>query len=100
MRQGRGGTFPGGFQRSRFVDLVRSRKLATAVTDSAPPTTSVEVSLGIIAKRTIGFSGAQLANLMNEAAIVAARRDKTEITYAEVDYAIDRLTVRAKTRRE
>ena len=42
---------------------------------------------------TIGFSGASLANLMNEAAIVAARRDKKEITYEEVDYAIDRLTV-------
>ena len=51
------------------------------------------VELNIIAKRTIGFSGASLANLMNEAAIVAARRDKTEIGYEEIDYSLDRLTV-------
>jgi len=46
-----------------------------------------------VAKRTTGFSGASLANLMNEAAIVAARNGKSEIGYEEVDYAIDRLTV-------
>jgi len=51
------------------------------------------VDLDIVAKRTIGFSGASLANLMNEAAIVAARRDKTEISYDEIDYSIDRVTV-------
>lgn len=42
------------------------------------------VELSTIAKRTIGFSGAALANLMNEAAINAARRDKKEIGYEEV----------------
>merc|ERR1711939_760656 len=46
-----------------------------------------------IAGRTIGFSGAQLQNLMNEAAIVAARRDKEVITFDEIDFALDRLTV-------
>jgi len=51
------------------------------------------VDLSVVAKRTTGFSGASLANLMNEAAIVAARNDKTEISYEEVDYAIDRQTV-------
>ena len=54
---------------------------------------SDQVDLSIIAKRTTGFSGASLANLMNEAAIVAARNDKTEIGYEEIDYAIDRQTV-------
>merc|ERR1711966_153524 len=49
--------------------------------------------MGMVAKRTTGFSGASLANLMNEAAIVAARNDKSVIGYEEVDYAIDRLTV-------
>merc|ERR1711988_174666 len=49
--------------------------------------------LNIIAKRTTGMSGASLANLMNEAAIVAARNGKDKISYDEVDYAIDRLTV-------
>jgi len=52
-----------------------------------------DLDLRMVAKRTTGFSGASLANLMNEAAIVAARNDKTVIGYEEVDYAIDRLTV-------
>jgi cell division protease FtsH len=51
------------------------------------------VDLGEIAARTIGFSGASLQNLMNEAAIMAARRSKDTITFSEIDYAIDRLTV-------
>merc|ERR1719424_153872 len=53
---------------------------------------AAELDLGIVAKRTTGFSGASLANLMNEAAIVAARNEKTEISYDEIDYAIDRAT--------
>ncbi|KAJ8603545.1 hypothetical protein CTAYLR_004889 [Chrysophaeum taylorii] len=52
-----------------------------------------DVDVGEIAARTIGFSGASLKNLMNEAAIMAARRNKDTITFEEVDYAIDRLTV-------
>jgi len=52
-----------------------------------------EVDLGEIAGRTIGFSGASLKNLMNEAAIMAARRNKDTISWPEIDYAIDRLTV-------
>merc|ERR1719152_607516 len=52
-----------------------------------------DVELGIVAERTIGFSGAQLQNLMNEAAIVAARRGKEVISFDEVDFAIDRLQV-------
>ena len=54
---------------------------------------SDEVDLGEIAARTIGFSGASLQNLMNEAAIMAARRSKDSISFSEIDYAIDRLTV-------
>jgi len=52
-----------------------------------------EVDLDAIAARTIGFSGAALQNLMNEAAIVAARRSKDIISFDEIDFAIDRLTV-------
>jgi len=52
-----------------------------------------DVNLANIAARTTGFSGASLSNLMNEAAIVAARRDKDVITNSEVDYALDRITV-------
>ena len=52
-----------------------------------------ELDLMIVAKRTTGFSGASLANLLNEAAIVAARNDKESINYEEIDYSIDRVTV-------
>ena len=49
------------------------------------------VSLSIIAMRTPGFSGADLANLMNEAAILAGRRGKYNITLKEIDDSIDRI---------
>merc|ERR550537_1385797 len=52
-----------------------------------------EVDLAEIANRTIGFSGASLQNLTNEAAINAARQDKEIIGYNEFDDALDRLTV-------
>jgi cell division protease FtsH len=52
-----------------------------------------EVDLSEIANRTIGFSGASLQNLTNEAAINAAREDKEIIGYNEFDVALDRLTV-------
>ncbi|WOB43650.1 ATP-dependent zinc metalloprotease FtsH [Thermoleptolyngbya oregonensis NK1-22] len=50
-----------------------------------------EVSLEAIARRTPGFSGADLANLLNEAAILTARRRKDEITMLEIDDAVDRV---------
>jgi cell division protease FtsH len=49
------------------------------------------VSLEVIARRTPGFSGADLANLLNEAAILTARRRKDAITMDEVDAAVDRV---------
>ncbi len=50
-----------------------------------------EISIEAIARRTPGFSGADLANLLNEAAILTARRRKPEITMAEIDDAVDRV---------
>jgi cell division protease FtsH len=50
-----------------------------------------EVSLEAIARRTPGFSGADLANLLNEAAILTARRHKDAMTMLEVNDAIDRI---------
>jgi cell division protease FtsH len=50
-----------------------------------------EVSIEVIARRTPGFSGADLANLLNEAAILTARRHKTEMTMREIDDAVDRV---------
>jgi cell division protease FtsH len=83
---------PGRFDRQIMVDLpdykgrlkilevhARSKKLAE------------EVSLDNIARRTPGFSGAELANLLNEAAILTARRRKEAITMLEIDDAIDRV---------
>ena len=49
------------------------------------------VSLSIIARRTPGLSGADLANLLNEAAIITARERKPQITLQEIDKAIDRI---------
>ncbi|MGK7879609.1 MAG: ATP-dependent zinc metalloprotease FtsH [Crocosphaera sp.] len=50
-----------------------------------------EVSLEAIARRTPGFTGADLSNLLNEAAIFTARRRKEAITMAEINDAIDRV---------
>ena len=50
-----------------------------------------DVDLKVLAKRTSGFTGADLQNLLNEAALLAARNNKTEINMDEVDYAIDRV---------
>ncbi|MBY5308689.1 ATP-dependent zinc metalloprotease FtsH [Aphanizomenon flos-aquae CCAP 1446/1C] len=49
------------------------------------------VSLDAIARRTPGFTGADLANLLNEAAILTARRRKETITISEIDDAVDRV---------
>ena len=50
-----------------------------------------DVSLANIAKRTVSFSGADLENLLNEAALLAVRRNKDAITMAEIDEAQDRV---------
>merc|ERR1719460_2488159 len=85
---------PGRFDRRVPVDLpdVKGRREILNVHVRGKPL-AAELDLDIIAKRTTGFSGASLANLMNEAAIVAARNDKKEIGYEEIDYSIDRVTV-------
>jgi cell division protease FtsH len=85
---------PGRFDRRVSVDLpdVKGRLAIIKVHVRGKPISN-QVDLSIIAKRTTGFSGASLANLMNEAAIVAARKSKTEIEYEDIDYAIDRQQV-------
>lgn len=50
-----------------------------------------DVSLSVIAMRTPGFSGADLANLLNESAILAGRRGNNKITMKEIDDSIDRI---------
>jgi cell division protease FtsH len=50
-----------------------------------------QVDLRVVAARTAGFAGADLANLVNEAALLAARKDKAAVEMADFDEAIDRL---------
>merc|ERR1719387_1502575 len=85
---------PGRFDRRVPVDLpdVNGREQILKVHSRGKPL-APDFDLNIVAKRTTGFSGAGLANLMNEAAIVAARNGKQMISYEEIDYAIDRQTV-------
>merc|ERR1740127_86735 len=85
---------PGRFDRRIPVDLPdKDGRLEILKVHARGKPLREDVDLELVAKRTIGFSGASLANLMNEAAIVSARNDKTEIGYEEIDYAIDRATV-------
>lgn len=59
-----------------------------------------EVDLNVIARRTPGFSGADLENVMNEAAILAARRGKKQIGMAELEEAIDRVVMGPERQRK
>ncbi|HET7727979.1 MAG TPA: AAA family ATPase [Candidatus Limnocylindrales bacterium] len=76
---------PGRFNRKIHVGLpdVRGRAEILAVHARGKPLAE-DVDLGAVARRTYGFSGAQLADLLNEAAILAARRELREITAEEV----------------
>src|SRR5690625_318733 len=83
---------PGRFDRQITVDRpdVRGREAVLKVHARNKPLDDT-VDLKIISMRTPGFSGADLENLLNEAALVAARRDKTTIDMLDVDEAIDRV---------
>lgn len=85
---------PGRFDRQITVDRpdVKGREAVLKVHARNKPL-SKDVKLDIIAKRTTGFSGADLENLLNEAALLAARRNKKDIAMVEVDDAIDRVIV-------
>lgn len=85
---------PGRFDRQVIVDLPGyNGRLGILKVHARNKKLSDEVDLEVIARRTPGFSGADLANLLNEAAILTARRRKEAITPLEVDDAIDRITI-------
>ncbi|MEL6778990.1 MAG: ATP-dependent zinc metalloprotease FtsH [Cyanobacteria bacterium J06597_16] len=85
---------PGRFDRQVTVDLPGFKgRLGILEVHARDKKISEEVKMDAIARRTPGFSGAQLANLLNEAAILTARRRKDEVTMLEVNDAIDRLTM-------
>ena len=83
---------PGRFDRQVVVDRpdYAGRKEILNV-HSRGKTLAQDVDLDKIARRTPGFTGADLANLLNEAAILAARRNLTEISMDEINDAIDRV---------
>ena len=83
---------PGRFDRRVVVDNadVNGRKAILEVHAKGKPLSS-DVSLDVLARRTPGFSGADLANMLNEAALVAARYSKTRIDMSDLEGAIDRV---------
>jgi cell division protease FtsH len=85
---------PGRFDRQITVDRpdVKGRESVLKVHARNKPL-NPDVNLDIIARRTTGFTGADLENLLNEAALLAARRNKKDIAMQEVDEAIDRIIV-------
>jgi len=85
---------PGRFDRKITVDLpdFKGRTRILGVHARGKPL-EPDVDLEAIARRTPGFSGAQLENLMNEAAISAARMDKSTVGWEQIDGAVDRIMV-------
>ncbi len=83
---------PGRFDRQVSVDYPDMQgRLGILEVHARGKKISSEVSLDAIARRTPGFSGADLANLLNEAAILTARRHKEAVTMLEVNDAVDRI---------
>jgi len=85
---------PGRFDRRVVLDSpdMKGRVAVLSVHITGKPL-SDNVDLEAIARQTPGFSGADLANLVNEAAILAARRKKKEIGYDELMESVDRVTM-------
>jgi cell division protease FtsH len=91
---------PGRFDRQVLVDkpdiIGREQvlRIHTRQVKVAP-----DVDLKKVAARTVGFAGADLANLVNEAALLAARKDKTAVQMSDFEDAIDRLVAGLEKRR-
>ena len=83
---------PGRFDRQVYVSMpdIKGRLAILKVHAKGKPVAD-GVDLEVLARSTPGFTGADLANTINEAAILAARRGKDEITQDELDEAVDRV---------
>ena len=83
---------PGRFDRQIVVDKpdVKGRVAILKVHSKGKPIAR-DVDMDVLARRTPGFTGADLANLVNEAALLAARRDKHEINMIEMEESIERV---------
>jgi cell division protease FtsH len=83
---------PGRFDRHGVIDQpdINGRKAILQVHAKGKPLAK-DADLEVLAKQTAGFSGADLANLINEGAILAARRDRKQIGMKELEDSIDRV---------
>jgi cell division protease FtsH len=91
---------PGRFDRQVILDApdVKGRIEVLKVHTKGKPLAD-DINLDVIARQTPGFSGADLANAVNEAAILAARRSKKKISMAELQDAIERVAMGGPERR-
>ena len=83
---------PGRFDRQIVInkpDVLGREQILNVHAENKP--LAQEVDLKVLAKRTPGFTGADLQNLLNEAALLAARHDKTEINMTDLEEAIDKV---------
>ncbi|QZY28194.1 ATP-dependent metallopeptidase FtsH/Yme1/Tma family protein [Nocardioides coralli] len=91
---------PGRFDRHVVVELPdRQGRLAILQLHAAGRPVAPDVDLAALAARTTGFSGADLAGLVNEAALLTVRHGRTEIGSAQLSEAIDRLVGGSHSRR-
>jgi cell division protease FtsH len=91
---------PGRFDRQVLVDKpdVKGREEVLRIHVKGVKT-APDVDLKVVAQRTAGFAGADLANLVNEAALLAARNDKTEVGRLDFESAIERLVAGLEKKR-
>lgn len=90
---------PGRFDRQITVDRpdVKGREAVLKVHARNKPLSN-DVKLDVLARYTTGFTGADLENLLNEAALIAARRNRKDISMSEVEEAFDRVIVGTQKR--
>ena len=85
---------PGRFDRQIVVDLPDRRGRAAILRVHARGIVlAADVDLDVVAARTPGFAGAELANVVNEAALLAARREKPAVEMEDIEEAVDRVSI-------
>lgn len=92
---------PGRFDRRIVLDLpdIQGRKEIIAIHAKNKPL-SKDVSMDTLAKRTVGFSGADIENMLNEAAIIAAKDNRKEITPMDLEEAATKVQVGPQRKRK
>jgi cell division protease FtsH len=85
---------PGRFDRQIVVDLPdrRGREAILRLHAKGVPL-AADADLAVLAARTPGFAGAELANVVNEAALLAARRERSSVSMLELEEAVDRVSI-------